>query len=199
MISIIFHGLKRRIWFVLNKNRFGFLGEKSYINRSLLIQGSKNIYIDSHVFIGYKAYLGSRPYTGFDNCRLEIGKGSVIGNFNHIYATKSIKIGAEVLTADKVYISDNLHSYEDLDLSIIKQPIKQIGEVIIGDHSWIGENVCIMGVKIGKHCVIGANSVVVNDIPDYSIAVGNPAKVIKYYCFEEKKWLKINKIDNFKN
>lgn len=197
MISKIFYGLQRRVWFYLNKNRFGALGAKSYIFKPLLIQGRKNIYIDSHVYIGYKAYLGSSPYTGVKDCKLKIGKGSIIGNFNHFYATKSIIIGSEVLTADKVYISDNLHSYEDPEVSIIKQPIKQIGEVIIGDHSWIGENVCIMGVKIGKHCVIGANSVVVNDIPDYSIAVGNPAKVIKKYCFNEKKWLKISKNKNF--
>ena len=51
---------------------------------------------------------------------------------------------------------------------------------MIGDDTWIGTNVVIAGtVEIGKHCVIGANSVVTHDIPDYSVAVGCPAKVIK--------------------
>jgi acetyltransferase-like isoleucine patch superfamily enzyme len=121
-----------------------------------------------------------------------IGDGSCIGNFNHIYATKSIVIGKNVLTADKVYISDNLHGYEDISLPILHQPIKQIGTVIIGDGSWLGENVCVIGAKIGVNCVIGANSVVTKDIPDYCVAVGSPAKIIKRYCFEKQEWLKVD-------
>ena len=46
-------------------------------------------------------------------------------------------------------------------------------------------------VKIGRHCVVGANSVVTKDIPDYSIAVGSPAKVVKHYDFDRKEWVKI--------
>src|SRR5690606_32270085 len=106
------------------------------------------------------------------------------GNFSHLYATGLVDIGNNVLIADKVYISDNLHSYEDVNIPIWKQPIKQLREVRIGNNSWIGENVCIIGANVGNHCVIGANSVVTKDIPDYCIAVGTPAKIIKRYCFE---------------
>jgi len=69
---------------------------------------------------------------------------------------------------------------------IIQQPVKYKGEVVIGKNSWIGENVSIIGAKIGKHCVIGANSFVNSDIPDYSIAVGTPAKVIKKLNIDER-------------
>lgn len=58
----------------------------------------------------------------------------------------------------------------------------------IGEGTWLGENVCVIGAKIGKHCVIGANSVVTKDIPDYSIAVGAPARIIKQYNFKENVW-----------
>lgn len=52
--------------------------------------------------------------------------------------------------------------------------------ITINDDVWIGANAVIAaGVTIGKHCVIGAGSVVTKDVPDYSVAVGNPAKVIK--------------------
>jgi len=62
---------------------------------------------------------------------------------------------------------------------------------MIGEGSWIGTKVSIIGsVRIGKHCVIGANSVVTKDIPDFSVAVGAPAKVIKRYDFERKEWIK---------
>lgn len=65
-------------------------------------------------------------------------------------------------------------------------------KVIIGEGSWLGTNVVVVGkVRIGKHCVIGANSVVTKDIPDYSVAVGIPAKVIKKYDFANEEWVKV--------
>ena len=178
----------RFLWWILNYLRFNNLGFRSYIDHALKINGSKNIIVGSRVYVGYNSWLAALPLTGEKECILEIGNGTCIGNFNHIYATKKIIIGKNVLTADKVYISDNQHVYEDINLPIMKQPIKQINIVEIGDGTWLGENVCIIGVKIGKNCVIGANSVVTKDIPDYSVAVGSPAKIIKRYNFETKLW-----------
>jgi acetyltransferase-like isoleucine patch superfamily enzyme len=90
--------------------------------------------------------------------------------------------------AEKVYISDNIHAYKDVTKPIMHQPIVHKGNVYIGDNSWIGESVSIIGANIGKHCVIGANSVVTHDIPDYCVAVGSPAKVIKRYNFDINQW-----------
>ena len=64
--------------------------------------------------------------------------------------------------------------------------------LVIGNGTWIGTNAVIVGnIQIGKHCVIGANSVVTKDIPDYSVAAGIPAKVIKRYDFEEEEWVRV--------
>jgi len=167
------------------------LGSKTKILSPLKIDGAFNIYIGSRVTVAYKTWLAALPHTGASECKLEIGNGTSIGHFNHIYATKGIFIGENVLTADKVYISDNLHSYENITQPISKQPIKQINVVKIGDGSWLGENVCVIGASIGKGCVIGANSVVTKDIPDYCVAVGSPARVIKKYSFEINEWLKV--------
>ncbi len=71
------------------------------------------------------------------------------------------------------------------------QGVTQKRDVVIGNGSWIGEHVCIIGASIGRHCVIGANSVVTRDIPDYSVAVGSPAIVIKKYDFNLNKWIKV--------
>lgn len=66
------------------------------------------------------------------------------------------------------------------------------GGVSIGDDTWIGTNVVIAGtIKIGKHCVIGANSVVTTDIPDYCVAVGSPCRVIKKYNKSSGLWEKM--------
>lgn len=180
-----------------NKTKFKSYGNKVSILLPLKINGIENITIGNNVSIACKAWLAAMPLTGSKNCELVIRDGSSVGNFAHFYATKSIVLGKNVLVADKVYISDNLHVYEDITKPIMHQAIKQIGTVSIGDGSWIGENVCIIGAKIGKNCVVGANAVVTKDVPDYCVVVGSPAKIIKMYCFETQTWRKTFENGNF--
>ncbi len=180
-----------KIWvYSRYKRMFKSIGRSVFINNPLKIDGHRNIMIGENVIISYKTWLAALPLTGSTDCVLSIGDGSCIGNFNHIYATREVIIGKNVLTADKVYIADNRHGYENIQLPVMKQPVKQIGKVYIGDGTWLGENVCVLGVTIGKNCVIGANAVVTKNIPDYAVAVGNPAIVIKRYCIETNQWKK---------
>lgn len=167
-------------------------GSKSRIVSPLSLDGKENIVIRNRVYIGYKTWLAALPLTGAKECVLELQDGVIIGHFNHIYATKKIVLERNVLTADRVYISDNLHGYEDINVPIKDQSIIQNQEVVIGESSWLGENVCVLGAKIGKHCVIGSNSVVTKDIPDYCVAVGIPSRIIKRYDFTTKAWRKTN-------
>lgn len=90
-------------------------------------------------------------------------------------------IGEKVLLSPNVYITDCDHEYRNIDIPVIDQGIVQKGQTVsIGDGSYIGINTVIVGnVKIGKHCVIGANSVVTKDVPEYCVAVGCPARLIK--------------------
>lgn len=187
----IIYSLKSKIFIYLYRKYFRGIGKNVYINSLLKLNGAKNISIGDNVCIEYKTWLAAIPLTGSSECTLEIGDECSIGHFNHIFATKKIVISKKVLTADNVYISDNLHSYENINLPIKEQPIKQLNSVYIGEGTWIGENVCIIGASIGKHCVIGANAVVTKDIPDYSIAVGVPAKVIRKYNHNKKQWDRI--------
>ena len=89
---------------------------------------------------------------------------------------------------DKYIVPDSKRSwltlFFGLSMIILSMYLGHYDNVEIGDGTWIGENVCIIGASIGKQCVIGANSVVLKDIPDYCVAVGLPAKVIKKYNFE---------------
>lgn len=193
MISInimdIVERLKERLnsglYLLFNKGRFRQIGHTVRIYSPLRMKGLENMSIGDDVRIANLSWIEALPLTG-EECVLTIKTGVRIGHFNHIYCTKSITIEEDVLTADKVYISDNAHQYQDITLPIVKQPIKQLKEVVIGQGSWLGENVCVIGASVGKHCVIGANSVVTHDIPDFSVAVGAPARVIKRYSSEEK-------------
>ena len=194
---MIINKFKTIIKYIRNKRKFGEISSSSHIISPLRIDGGKNIFIGKNVFVAYKTWLAALPLTGERECRLEIHDGVILGHFNHIYATKKIIIEKNVLTADKVYISDNLHGYEDITIPIKNQPIIQNGEVLIGENSWLGENVCVLGSSIGKHCVIGSNSVVTKNIPDYCVAVGVPAKIIKRFCFETGLWRKTDSLGNF--
>lgn len=152
------------------------------------VEGAGNIALGEGVVVGHQSYLAAVPHTGAAQCLLEIGDGCSIGRFNHIYATQRVVLGRHVLTANGVYISDNLHGYQDVTVPILQQPIRQNASVEIGDGSWIGHNACILGVRIGRHCVVGANAVVTHDLPDFSVAVGAPAIVIRRYDPDTRTW-----------
>ena len=120
---------------------------------------------------------------------VKIGSETRIGMSNVIIGP--VTIGNSVIFAQNVVMSGLNHSYEDISLPISKQ--KEItAPITIEDECWIGANAVITaGVTIGKHCVIAAGSVVTKNIPAYSVAVGNPARVIKQYDFSIKQWIRI--------
>lgn len=90
-------------------------------------------------------------------------------------------------------ITDIHHPYDDINLPIEHQDII-VRPVIIGDDCKIYNNAVILpGVTIGKHCTIGANTVVNKNIPDYSVAAGCPVRIIKHYDFEIKQWVSSEK------
>lgn len=170
---------------------FGGFGRNVSVLSPVGIEGIKNIYIEDSVYISNGALLAAVPRTDSGSCKLKIGKGSSLGRNNHIYATGSVEFGENVLTANNVYVSDNVHAYEDIHTAIKHQKINQLKHVQIGAGTWLGQNVCVLGACIGKGCVIGSNSVVLKDIPDYSVAVGTPARVIKRYDLTSKEWIAV--------
>lgn len=179
--------IRARLFRALFGWRFGAFGRRSLIVRAVAIEGPENIHLGDEVYIAAQSCLAA-PRPAHGSCRLEIGDGSQIGRFNHIYATNSVVIGRRVLTANGVYISDNLHGYQDPETPVRDQPLVQLGATVIGDGSWLGHNACVIGVRVGRQCVIGANAVVLRDLPDYSVAVGAPARIVRRYDAEGGKW-----------
>jgi acetyltransferase-like isoleucine patch superfamily enzyme len=116
---------------------------------------------------------------------LTIGEGCRFGAYNHITCTNRIQIGNGVLTGKWVTITDNSHGATDLnslEITPSRRPIVSKGSVIISDNVWIGDKATILGgVSIGRNTVVGANSVVTHDVPDFCVVAGNPAKIIKQY------------------
>lgn len=127
------------------------------------------------------------------NPRLTIGENCYFCYRLSILAGGNVTIGNGVLAASDVMIVSYNHGMDaSLHEPYMNQPVVP-GEIHIGDGCWIGEKTVILaGVSIGKKAIIGAGSVVTNDVPDYCIAAGNPARVIKKYDFKNKAWAVIN-------
>lgn len=128
----------------------------------------------------------------------QITPSLIIGNDVHlskhccIGCSNKIVLENDVRLAPYCHITDRNHVYKDISAPIWKQPSESPGPVFIGEQTWLGFGVQVMpGVNIGKHCVIAAGSIVTKDIPDYSVAIGIPAKVIKTYNFDTQQWEKL--------
>jgi len=176
------------IFSIRYSRRFIHLGAGSFMFPPFRIDGERGISLGKATSVQSGGWLYCQGLNG-GQARLKIGNGCVIGYNNHITAVESVSLGDFVLTANNVYISDNVHSYQDVTKAIMHQPVTVKGRVEIGDGTWLGENVAVIGASIGKNCVIGANAVVTHDIPDYCVAVGIPARVIRQYDLKSKKWL----------
>ena len=140
--------------------------EGIYIGNGLAIQ--KDFYIET-----IKQYVGVQYQP-----ELIIGDNFFARNNLRITCAKHIKIGKNVTIAGDVFITDFSHGTDPRYENYRKTSL-MVKSVDIGEGCWIGERVVILpGVTIGEKTVIGAGSVVINDIPDNAIVVGNPARVI---------------------
>ena len=145
-----------RMWF--QKRKIGKIGLNSEIRPYATILGTDNVIIGDRVIIPPYTLLSTLP-------------GDPLS---------IITIEDDVLFGPNTSIYSSTHNFND-----ITKPIKDQGynvkPVTLKAGCWIGVNVVVLpGVTIGKNAVIGANSVVTGDIPDYAVAVGAPAKIVRY-------------------
>lgn len=109
---------------------------------------------------------------------IKIGSNSSIGEFSFIGAAGGITIGDHVIMGQNVRFHSENHNYDRMDIPIMYQGVSNKG-ISVDNDCWIGSGVVFLdGVKVGRGCVIGANTLVNKDIPDNSIAMGNPVKVV---------------------
>lgn len=173
----------------LAKPWFGGFGRSVRIVRPLRIVGARYCDIRDNVTIQVGAYIAALPVRGASPL-LRVGKRTMIGNHCHIIVTRKIEFGEAVLTGDRLYVADNRHRYEDPERPVLDQGLAQLADVYIGDGTWIGENVGIIGCRIGRNCVIGANSLVMRDVPDHCVVAGTPARILKRYCRDRGGWFR---------
>lgn len=173
-----------KIYTALIKKKFFKFGKNSIICFPCKIESRENISIGENVLICKNVWLNAGiKKINNNNPTLIIKDGCHISSYTHINAFEDVTIEKNVLVGEGVYFGDTIHSTEDYNIPIIQQKYKFQGKVIIGE----GSHLCRYST-ISSNCIVGKNSiicpnafVVQNEIPDYSMSIGNPAILIEDY------------------
>ncbi len=154
------------------------LGNHVAIDDYVMLDGSgageEGITVGDHVIISRNCVIQGK--TG----PVVLGKRTDIGCNTILSSVGGICIGESVLIAGNCYIGGARYYYNQIDIPMMDQGIYSEGDIIIGEDVWLGANVTVLdGVSIARGCIVGAGSVVTSALPEYSIAVGSPARIIK--------------------
>lgn len=172
---------------LLNKPFLGKIGNKCYIGKTCYISKRKDLFLGDSVRI----YPGMRTETQGGG-KIVFGNNVSIGqNFHVVAVERKLKIGNNVTISGNVFISNCDHTFYDENTTALEQPLV-IKDTTIGEGCFIGYGVVILaGTHLGKHCIVGANSVVRGIFPDNVMIAGSPARVLKKFDVEKNKWLKV--------
>lgn len=163
----------RRLTREYNQTSETDLEKRQMILKELLGQKGDNIYIEPNFKCDYGAHIsiGNNFYANFDCIMLDVCP---------------ITIGENTLFGPRVSLLTAAHP---LDADVRNSALEFGQPITIGNNVWLGGGVIVNpGVTIGDNCVIGSGSVVTKDIPENSIAVGNPCKVLRKLTDEDKKY-----------
>jgi acetyltransferase-like isoleucine patch superfamily enzyme len=184
---------KIEIFFI--KNKFKYFGKNISIGIFPTIENPQYIQLYNNITIGKNVnlYAIDNDLISKRTPDLTIGNNIYIGHNVSIHCMNKVTLEENVVLSDYIYISDVSHGLElDIEESIMKQPWVSPGPVIIGKGTFLGHGVKVLpNVKIGNNCIVASGSIVTKSFDPYCVLAGSPAKVIKRYSFETKKWEKV--------
>jgi Acetyltransferase (isoleucine patch superfamily) len=115
-----------------------------------------------------------------------------IGHHTTIVAMEGVHLASGCVLSDYVYLNDSNHGIDPERGLIMQQPVFSKGRIDIGQNCFLGYRAIVLsGVTLGEWCIVGANSVVTNSFPAYSMIAGTPARLIRRYSHGQKAWLKV--------
>jgi len=157
---------------------FAAFGRNSRILLPTRLSGGQHMSIGDHVLIGAGSWLiVPEQHSPGPNIVIH---DRVRMNTTSISAVSRVELEEGVAIARGCYISDHSHGFDDPDTPIRYQPIARVAPVLVRRGAWLGQNCVVLpGVTIGRGSVVGANSVVREDVPDRTVVAGVPARVIR--------------------
>lgn len=173
------------------KNTF-FIGFKAQIIGRQGVHIGENSIVGNHVWINNCCQDSS--------CRIKIGRNVILGRGSMVSSASFLEIGDFTITGPYCCFSNADHDVQDLYSPILQQGAKSNGNLIIEENCWIGFGVIIVKpVRVGRGSIVAAGSVVLEDIPPFSVYAGNPARLKKMYNFEKNKWELIRSKDDYQS
>lgn len=168
------------------------IGKNTYIDKTVHILGWSHVSIGENTLIGEQTWLNvNGRISGFEH--IKIGNYCYIGRRNLISSSRELIIRDFVMTSNDCKFLGNNHIFSDPLKPYISTGTTNNDVLKVGTNVWIGAGVIVLGaVTIGPGSVIGAGSVVTKNIPPFSIAVGNPCKVIKRFDFKNHRWVSVD-------
>ena len=163
------------------RSSFAEMGPRARLSMPIELVRPEHIKIGSRVYVGPGCWLLTHEPAG----RLEIGSDTSISGYCVFSAAAEVRIGRSVLFARNVYVADHRHGFDDPVRPIVDQPLTEIRPVKVEDGAWLGQNVVLLpGVTVGRGAVVGANSVIRQDVPPRSVVAGTPGRVIRRLASE---------------
>lgn len=178
---------------------FGSMGSHCMIRKPVSLYNTRHIHLGNRVSIGSGVRLDAIVDKPSRVPELRIGNNVNIEQNVHIICHSRVHIGNNVSITGHCAIVDTTHPYEDVHdpRPIGGRILDEESYVEIGDESFLGFGSMVMpNVRIGKHCVVGANACVTKDVPDYCVVAGNPAVVIRRYDPASGTWIRQATISN---
>ena len=170
------------------------IGKRSYIHSTVQILGRSNVAIGDNTCIGESSWLNVN-HRNENEISIDIGSNCFIGRGNFFSSGNKINIGDYCLTTIGCKFICSTHYINDPLLPYITTGTTFDQSISVGPNCFFGSGATVLGnVTIGHGSVIGANAVVLQDIPSFSIVVGNPAKVIRRYSFSRQCWCDVTSI-----
>jgi acetyltransferase-like isoleucine patch superfamily enzyme len=172
------HQRHRRPWNVVRLHVE--LAKRQAFARGVVHGNALQMLREGRLEIGPQAYFEPGVWLTSESGHIAIGGGSLLNLNVMVAAVERVTIGEHCMLANGCLVTDGNHRFDDPETPVPWQGFTSKGPVTIADNVWLGANAVVTsGVTIGRRSVIGANSVVIEDVPDFSIAAGAPAKVLK--------------------
>jgi acetyltransferase-like isoleucine patch superfamily enzyme len=156
------------------------LGRGAYLDHGVYLHACPHgISIGAGSFVMKNAILHVYNFRDLPRAGITIGARSLVGEACVLRGQGGVTIGDDVYLAPLVQLLAINHVFEDTSVPISQQPIAAEG-IVVEDGAWIGGGAIVLdGVRIGRNAVVGAGAVVTKDVPPYTVAVGNPARVVR--------------------